>query len=162
MRPEAFERLFDEHAQPLFAFLVYRSGERGLAEDLVADTFERALRARRRFDPRRGSEKQWLYTIAVNLLRDHARRASVERRAIDRVAAVAGPGSTEHETDGVERSQDLMHALSSLTEDEREALALRFGADLTMREVARVLGQKEDAVEARIYRALGKLRQRLG
>src|SRR5437764_1291239 len=56
VRMDRFERLFEEHAEPLLGFLVYRTGNRPLAEDLVAETFERVLRARRRFDPRRGSE----------------------------------------------------------------------------------------------------------
>jgi DNA-directed RNA polymerase specialized sigma24 family protein len=70
-RSSAFERLFEAQAEPLFAFLVYRTGDRQLAEDLVADTFERVLRARARFDPRRGSEKNWVYAIALNLVRVH-------------------------------------------------------------------------------------------
>ncbi len=53
MRVEDFEQLYEESAQPLFAFLVYRTGDRNLAEDLLSDTFERALRARRRPRPRR-------------------------------------------------------------------------------------------------------------
>ena len=60
MRAADFERIYDAHAQGLFAFLIYRTGDRAVAEDLVADTFERALRARRRFDLRRGGEKAWL------------------------------------------------------------------------------------------------------
>src|SRR6266576_3709004 len=94
MRPEQFERLYEEHAQPLFGFLVYRTGDRALAEDLLADAFERALRARRRFDPRKASEKTWLYAIALNCLRDHARRRGSEARAIARVAVAAGHSSS--------------------------------------------------------------------
>ena len=45
LRQDQFERLYAEHAQPLFAFLTYRTGDRVQAEDLLADTFERALRA---------------------------------------------------------------------------------------------------------------------
>src|SRR4051812_26451003 len=56
MRREDFERLYDEHAQPLYGFLLYRTGDRALSEDLLGDTFERVLRSRRRFDPRKGSE----------------------------------------------------------------------------------------------------------
>ena len=74
MRDDAFERLYGEHAQALYGFLSYRTGDRVLAEDLLADTFERALRAHKRFDPRKASEKTWLYAIALNCLRDHARR----------------------------------------------------------------------------------------
>ena len=74
MRGTDFDRLYAEHAQQLFAFHVYRTGDRGLAEDLLADTFEAAYRARGRFDRGRGSERTWLTTIALNVLRDHARR----------------------------------------------------------------------------------------
>src|SRR5919206_4564435 len=83
MRDEDFERLYEREAQPLFGFLAYRTGDRALAEDLLADTFERALRARARFDRRRGSQKTWLYAIALNCLRDHARRHAAEGRALE-------------------------------------------------------------------------------
>src|SRR3954452_4839811 len=84
MRPEAFERLYAEHAKDLLGFLVYKTGDRYLAEDLLVDTFERVLRGRTVFDRRRGREKSWLYSIALNLVRDHARRRSPEARALDR------------------------------------------------------------------------------
>src|SRR6476620_12317984 len=89
LRDEAFERLYAEHAQALYGFLSYRTGERLLAEDLLADTFERALRGRRRFDRRKASEKTWLYTIALNCLRDHVRRRGAESRALERVGVPA-------------------------------------------------------------------------
>ena len=63
--------------------------------------------------------------------------------------------------DAVEHRDELYRALATLNEDEREALALRFGADLKLRDVASVLGEGESAVEGRIYRALGKLRENL-
>src|SRR5438067_5015828 len=80
-----FEELFASHAESLFAFLVYRTGDRQLAEEVVADTFEKVLRTRVRFDPRRGSPKNWLYTIALNLARDRVRQQAVERRALEHV-----------------------------------------------------------------------------
>jgi RNA polymerase sigma factor (sigma-70 family) len=161
MRSDTFERLFEEHAERLFSFLAYRTGNRALAEDLLSETFERVLRSRQRFDPRRGSERRWLYTIALNLLRDHARRHTHEDRALQHV----GAGTPQQESDpglaAVERRDELQQALELLNDDEREAIALRFGADLKLRDVARVLGQGESAVEGRIYRALGKLRNEL-
>ena len=93
-------------AQGLYAFLAYRTGDRALAEDLLADTFERALRARRGFDRRRGTERNWLYAIALNLLRDHARRAATEGRAVDRVRSGA-PVSTDSGAEEVERRDEL-------------------------------------------------------
>jgi RNA polymerase sigma factor (sigma-70 family) len=162
MRSDTFERLFEEHAARLFSFLVYRTGNRALAEDLLSETFERVLRTRQRFDPRRGSERRWLYTIALNLLRDHARRATHEERVLQHVGAGAPFDGADPQLAAVEHRDQLQRALMLLNDEEREALALRFGADLKLRDVARVLGDGESAVEGRIYRALRKLREELG
>ena len=160
MRQDDFERLYDEHAQPLFGFLAYRTGDRALAEDLLADTFERALRARARFDRRKASEKTWLYAIALNLLRDHARRKTSEARALERIPHES---AMPHDAlAGVEHRDEVTRAMGILSDEEREALALRFGADLTVPEMAKLLGEPLARVEGRVYRSLRKLREELG
>ena len=158
MQSKDFEAFFEAHAQSLFAFLVYRTGDRVLAEDVLADAFERALRARRSFDPTRGDGKTWLYSIALNRLRDLQRRSAIESRAKDELmvnGSTETPGFEDRLLDG----DELRTALLSLSEDEREALALRFGAGLTVPEVARVIGEPLTRVEGRVYRALRKLRE---
>ena len=162
MSPQDFERLYAEHAHPLLGFLVYRTGDRALAEDMLADTFEKVLRTRRGFDRRRASEKTWLYTIALNRLRDHTRRAGVESRAIERAAVEVSAGDGRGGLDLAESRQSLTTALAALSPEEREAVALRYGADLSVPEVARVLGESVTTMEGRVYRALGKLRETLG
>jgi RNA polymerase sigma-70 factor, ECF subfamily len=164
MREKDLDRLFDEHAQPLLKFLIYRTGDRALAEDIVADTFERALRRRSLFDRARGTEKAWLYTIATNLLRDGARRREVEERAYAN-AFVPEPvlvGGVDGGLARFEARSTVMEALEVLSAEEREAVALRFGADLTVPEIAKVLDQPLTTVEGRVYRALRKLRSQLG
>ena len=160
MRDADFESLYEREAQALYAFLAYRTGDRALAEDLLADTFERALRSRKRYDARKGSQRTWLYAIAMNLLRDHARRAATEGRAVERVTSGTA-ASADSAAEAVERRDELQRALAGLTEEEREAIALRFGADLTLPEMARILDQPLTTVEGRVYRALRKLRQRI-
>jgi RNA polymerase sigma-70 factor (ECF subfamily) len=155
-----FERLWDAHALPLLSFLTYRTGDRVLAEDLLGDTFERAFRARRRYDRRKASEKTWLYTIALNLLRDQQRRGTAEQRAVLRVGADAGD-SVDAPDVLVEGRDEIQRGLARLSAEEREAIALRFGADLTVPEIAKVLGQPLTTVEGRVYRALRKLRAEL-
>src|SRR3954447_20665512 len=108
MRHDEFERLYAAEAQGLFAFLAYRTGDRTQAEDLLADAFERALRARRGFDRKRGSEKTWLYAIALNVLRDHARRVAAEGRAYERAA---GADSAPDRLAAVEARDELGRAL---------------------------------------------------
>jgi RNA polymerase sigma factor (sigma-70 family) len=151
-----FERLYTEEAQGLFAFLAYRTGDRSLAEDLLADAFERALKGR--FNPRKGSAKTWLYSIALNLLRDHLRRAAAEGRAYQRVdTSPAGDPVADFDA-----RDELLRAMATLSPEEREAIALRFGAALTVPEMAAILGQPLTTVEGRVYRALRKLREALG
>ncbi|MDQ3935392.1 MAG: RNA polymerase sigma factor [Actinomycetota bacterium] len=159
MRTDDFERLYSEHAQPLLAFLVYRTGSRPVAEDVLADTFEKVLTTRRRFDPRKASEKTWLYTIALNALRDQGRRRAAEQRAVERVGVPAPVTSGGYEA--VDDRDSLTRALASLSEEEREAVSLRYGADLTVPEIAKLLGEKLTTVEGRVYRALRKLRDEL-
>ena len=159
MRDDEFERLYEAEAQGLFGFLAYRTGDRALAEDLLADTFERALRSRRRFDRRRGSAKTWLYAIALNLLRDNARRAAAEGRALERAGPVPAGGAEIG--DAVEHRDVVQRALATLSPEEREAIALRFGAELTVPEIAEALREPLTTVEGRVYRALRKLRGEL-
>ncbi len=157
MRAAEFERLYAEHAQRLFGFLVYRTGDRALAEDLVADTFEAAYRARGRFDRRRASARTWLYAIALNLLRDQGRRQAAQARAYERTTA-AEAGSGDDALDRVAERDRIMRALAGLSDEERECVALRFGADLSLKEIAAALGEPLTTVEGRLYRALRKLR----
>jgi RNA polymerase sigma factor (sigma-70 family) len=161
MESDEFERLYEAEAQALFGFLAYRTGDRSLAEDLLADTFERALRARRRFDRRKGSERTWLYAIALNLLRDHARRSAAEGRALER-SAPAADAAEDARVESLGDRAALAAALAALAADEREAIALRFGADLTVPEIADLLSIPLTTAEGRVYRALRKLRGQLG
>jgi len=156
LKDDEFELLYSDEAQGLFAFLAYRTGDRVLAEDLLADAFERALRGR--YNPRKGSAKTWLYAIALNVLRDHVRRAAAEGRAY---ARVDGGSEAADPFADVEVRDELMRALAGLAAEEREAISLRFGADLTVPEMATVLGVPLTTVEGRVYRALRKLRESL-
>jgi RNA polymerase sigma-70 factor (ECF subfamily) len=158
MRDDEFERLYAAEAAGLFSFLAYRTGDRALAEDLLADAFERALRARSRFDRRKASQKTWLYAIALNCLRDHARRASAEARALERAGP---PGPESDPLASVEHRDQLGRAMATLSAEEREVVALRFGAELTVPEIAKVLGEPLTTVEGRVYRALRKLKSEL-
>lgn len=161
MRLEEVERLYAEHAQSLFAFLVYRTGDRALSEDLLADTFEAALNARRTFDRRKASERTWLYTIALNRLRDHARRHTAGARALERAGAGVQHAAVDPGFEAVERRDSLTGALATLSAEEREAVALRFGAGLTLQEISKAIGEPRTTVEGRVYRALKKMRSEL-
>jgi RNA polymerase sigma-70 factor (ECF subfamily) len=161
MRNSEFEQLYADHAGALFGFLAYRLGDRSRAEDVLAEAFERALRARERYDPSRASAKTWLYSIALNCLRDQHRRAAVETRAMERVLAGVAVTGGDDWISRVEDREQLGRALATLSDEEREAIALRYGGGLTAPETATVVGERLTTVEGRIYRALRKLRDEL-
>jgi RNA polymerase sigma factor (sigma-70 family) len=160
MRGAEFERLYETQASSLLNFLYYRTGDRPLAEDLLADTFERVLRSRHRFRARRGTEKTWLYAIALNVLRDHLRRVAIGQRVAEQVATGVAVGGRD-EIEASEERDALQRALETLSLEERETIALRYGADLTVTEIAQVTGEKASTIHGRVYRSLQKLREEL-
>ena len=156
MRLDTFEDLYAAHAEPLFAFLAYRTGDRALAEDLLSETFERALKARRGFDRSRGSQKSWLYAIALNCLRDAWRKGAVADRSMTLLRA--GQDGAEDGVEPVAGRLAVIDAVQSLAPEEQEAIAFRYGADMTVPEMAEMTGEKLTTMEGRVYRALRKLR----
>jgi RNA polymerase sigma-70 factor (ECF subfamily) len=150
------EALYEAHARGVYSFLAFRSGDRALAEDLLADTFERVLRARRGPPRSITNEKAWLYRISLNVLRDHARRSAAAGRALSAVAT--GAETSYDELANFGDRDAVRQALATLSPEEQQAMALRFGAELTVPEIAAVLREPLPRVEGRVYRALRKLR----
>jgi RNA polymerase sigma factor (sigma-70 family) len=161
MDEKTFETMYAEHHAGLFGFLAYRTGNHAVAEDLMADTFERALTARRPLDLRKGKAKTWLYSIALNLLRDMTRRQAAEDRAVASIALELPDGGVARVLDEVAERQVVMAALDHLSDEHREVVALRYGADLRVEEIARLLELPPRAVEGRLYRALKHMRKEL-
>lgn len=138
----------------VYAYVAYRIGEGADAEDVTSATFERALRYRDTFDPRRGDTASWLIGIARRCIADALQRGPVPTGDLPEV-----PGES-HEELALDRL-DLRDAVAGLEERDRELLALRYGADLTARQIATVLELKTNAVEVALHRALARLRERL-
>ncbi len=136
----------------LYAFVAYRIGDGPDAEDVTSDVVERALRYRDTYDPARGSPIGWLIGIARRALAERARAApGAGMEAED----LPGPADVEHET---LTRLTVAGALARLPEADRELLALRYGADLTARQIAELLGKRTNAVEVALHRALERLR----
>ena len=160
VRDHDIERLFAQHSQRLYAFVAYRTGDRSVAEEIVGDTFERVVRTRRRFDRTKGTEQSWIYAIALNLLTDHQRRAGVERRALE-TAAYAGVGNASDPLARVDDRDALFRALNRLDADSREVLALRYGADLRLKDIAKLTDRPLSTVHERLQRGLRSLQSEL-
>jgi RNA polymerase sigma factor (sigma-70 family) len=155
----SFESVAERHLDDVHAYLVYLTRNREVAEDLTAETFERALRLWRRFDPRRGSAKTWLCQLARTTALDHF-RAEERRRRREGAFAVGRPTEVEDRVFGG-LSPELERALAALSAAEREVIALRVLLDLDIGTAASVLGVSPTACTTRLNRALKKLEERM-
>jgi RNA polymerase sigma-70 factor (ECF subfamily) len=151
-----FAQTAQEHLDDVFAFLVYLTGDRTLADDLTAETFVRALERWRRFDPGRGSARAWLCQLARSTALDHFRAEDRRRRREGRYAADE-PREDAGPVFGEGLSPELEHALARLSAAEREVVALRVVLELDGEVAARVLGISATACSTRLSRALQKL-----
>ena len=158
----SFAEVYDEHVWSVYGFFGYRLAAREVAEDLTQVTFENALRAWDRYDPRRGSPLTWVMATARNVLIDHYRRdrsGSNEPIGDDEAATDALGAEPAAEPLGV--SEELERALGSLGRRERELIALRFGAELRGPEIAELTGLTLANVQQILSRSLRKLRAEL-
>ena len=139
----------------VYAYVAYRIGDGIDAEDVTSATFERALRYRWEFDPRRGEPVAWLIGIARRCISDHFADQPIP---VADVPEKAAPGELAAD---VAARIDLRRTVGGLPERDRELVALRYGADLTARQIGELLGMKTNAVEVALHRALQSLREAL-
>jgi RNA polymerase sigma-70 factor, ECF subfamily len=154
---QRLERLYGACRDDVYAYVASVLRDRALAEEVTALTFERAFRKRTLFNPRRGSERAWLFGIARNAALDELRRRK-------RVAALvhepdADVACSEDEIEGSLRRASVRAALSQLTPRERDLIALKFHAGLSNTDLARVLGVSESNAGTLLHRTITKLRK---
>ena len=139
----------------VYAYVAYRVGDGPDAEDLTSETFERALRYKKSYDPRKGEPVQWLLGIAKRCVDGRGPRVELASEWADE------PAATDVEEETIRRLT-ISRAVSGLDDRDRELIALRYGADLTARQIAELLGAKTNAIEVALHRALGRLRGTFG
>ncbi len=153
----SFAAVAEQCLDDVHAYLVYLTKDRGVAEDLTAETFELALKRWRGWNPRRSAAKTWLCQIARSVALDHFRSEQRRRR---REQTFAPAEAAEPDLfEGL--SPDLDEALRSLSAAEREVIALRVVLELDGETAARVLGISATACSTRLSRALKKLEEKV-
>jgi RNA polymerase sigma-70 factor, ECF subfamily len=139
----------------VYAYAAYRLGEGADAEDATSETFERAVRYRKSYDPRKGEPVAWLLGIAKRCIDGGWSKTEFPTQDVDSV------DMTDLEEETLRRLM-ISRAVAALDERDRELIALRYGADLTARQIAELLGARTNAIEVALHRALGRLREILG
>lgn len=166
----AFEELYGRYERPVFGFILRSVSNRETAEDLLQELFTRVVQAAAGW---RGEAKfsTWLFVMARNLCRDHARRmvhrrhASLDAQANEGaplVERIAGPlSASDHEVDMKRANETIATAVDALPEEQREAFLLRFVSDLPFGEIAIMTNVSENTVKSRVRYALERLRNAL-
>jgi RNA polymerase sigma factor (sigma-70 family) len=150
----SFAAVAESELDSVHRYLLFLTGNRSVAEDLTGETFEKAFRMWRRFDPRRGTARSWLCRIARNTALDHFRTEERRRRREERYARDLPEAEESAIGTGV-----LEAALAQLSPSEREVVALRVLLELDGPTAARVLGISATACSTRLSRALKRLEE---
>lgn len=160
-RDEAFERAALGCLDGLYGFAVSLSRDASVAEDLVQETYLRALKARHKASPDEGL-RSWMFTILHNVWRNELRRRRPEALGEDAERLQAPSADPLLVVDRLQRSSRLMAAIEGLPDPFREALLLRCVEGFSYREMAEIVGCPAGTIMSRLARARGLLRQSLG
>jgi RNA polymerase sigma factor (sigma-70 family) len=139
----------------IYSYVAYRVGDGPDAEDVTSEVFERALRYRNSYDASRGEPLAWLIGIARRCVDDAAARPRAEAGEQPEVNS-----GEDLEGEALQRIT-VAAAVDGLDERSRELIALRYGADLSARQIGEILGLKTNAVEVALHRTLARLRPEL-
>jgi RNA polymerase sigma-70 factor (ECF subfamily) len=158
----AFGQLFDHFHLPVYRYVASRVRHPSDAEDLTQLVFVKALEALPRYESRGVPFGGWLFRLARNAVIDHVRTSHEHAdlaQSVERADADAGPDELVVIRQEIEA---VRSALSTLTDDQRDAIALRFFAGLSAREAAEAMGKQEGTVRGLQFRAIAALRRQLG
>ena len=140
----------------VYSYVAYQLGDGPEAEDVTSEVFERALRYRSSYDDSRGGPLAWLFGIARRCVND----ALAGRPPLADGEMSEQASSEDLEGESVQRIA-VTDAIERLDERGRELIAMRYGADLTARQIGEILGVKTNAVEVALHRTMARLRAEL-
>jgi len=163
---DAYAALVDAYKGAIFNLAFRMTGSYEDADDLAQETFIRAYEKLRRFD----AEKRfftWLYTISLNLIRNHLKKrghdlSDLSREATGQNMFEGGSRGGASMEQNMIQAQEILHlerCLLMLPADLREAVVLRFYQDLPFEEIAVISNASVSAVKMRVYRGLERLQQ---
>lgn len=159
----AFGRLYDRYVETVFRYVLFRVGDRTLAEDVTSETFLRAFRRITSISYQGRDVGAWFVTIARNLVLDHVKSSRFRLEVAtadpdDGAAVTAGP---ESQVLTQLTHTELLRCVRQLGDDQRECIVLRFLQGLSVSETATIMGRNEGAIKALQHRAVRRLAQLL-
>ncbi len=161
--PVSFEELYNECYTRIFRYFSFRLPSKENAEDLTQTVFMKICASLKNGIWDGQGRIHYIFTVARNTLIDHFRRSKHTPIACDElVDSVADIATTSGPIEDRELREMLDGAMSNLRKNEVEAIKLRFFADLDYRNIAKIMGKREDAVRQLVHRGLRSLKGLLG
>lgn len=154
---ELFDSLYDAHADAIFRFCVFKTGDRDIAKDLTQDVFIKVFNHITKGEEI-VNEKAFLYAVAKNVVIDFWRKKKSVREA-DLPEGFMSSVASESNTEVLAEYQIFLSLLNKLSPTDREVIVLRYVEDMSSKDMAEVLGQRENTVLVRISRATVKLKE---
>ena len=159
MDEDAFRRFYTRTAGMLWAYLARATGDATLADDLLQEAYYRLLRSGRTFESE-DHQRNYLFRIATNLIRDRHRRPRAETAQLTDRADLEVPAHGNHAEQTHQRA-DLRRAMARLSVRERQLVWLAYGQGSSHQEIAGTLGLKRSSIKPLLSRARRKLAQLL-
>lgn len=153
-----WDRVYDEQTPRLYNFFRYRTGDTEVAKDLTARTMMKAWRYRESYNSDLGAFSAWLFQIGRNLASDHLREQMKAPLPLYDAHNLMSDFSVEYEVQKNLDAHRLYCLLKTLSARDQEIMALKYGADMTSREIALVLDLTASNVSTIIHRTIQTLR----
>jgi RNA polymerase sigma-70 factor, ECF subfamily len=170
--PQAFGEIFDKYYDPIFGYVLRRVGNARIAQDIISETFFKALNRLWQFRWRDISISSWLYRIATNEMNQHFRRQKHSPHSLDVLLEETGfevPDKVNILEEVVEQElalakakkwQEVRKHIETLPVKYQEVLALRYFENKKIAEIAEILGKKEGTVKSLLSRAISQLKEK--
>ena len=156
---EAFAQLYENHFDKIYRYVALRIGNKTEAEDVTQQAFLNALRSISSFKWKGTPFSAWLFRIAHNLVVDYLRKGKKQTTTPLDESLVDSDSNPQREAEYRLDIEQLVSATKQLTAAQREVISLRFAGELSVAEVAKVMGKSQGAVKALQHSAIVALRK---
>ncbi len=153
-----FGGLYELYIDKIYKFIYFKTHHKETAEDIVSQTFFKALSNIKSFDPSKGKFSSWLYRIARNCVIDYYRTKRTEVDIYD-IWDLADRQDVKRDTELKDKLGQVEKYLGKMTDQQRDVILMRTWGDMSYREIAEIVGKSEDNCKMIFSRAINKLRK---
>jgi RNA polymerase sigma-70 factor (ECF subfamily) len=156
---KAFGELYEQHFDRIYRYVALRIGDKTEAEDMTQQIFLKALQSISSFQWKRIPFAAWLFRIAHNQVVDHLRKRNKQAAVLPDESLLSSDNNPQLLTERRLDTEQLLLATKRLTEAQRQVISLRFTSELSIAQVAKIIGKSQGAVKALQHSGIIALRK---